>query len=242
MNREKKEAKEKIPAPPSSNVEGQRVLSEAFCINRLKEIRQLAGNTKLKDFTDGFERDLREKEITHLFRRFLRENVEGDPPYFCVSAAILGRLIHTFKEEYIAKDKARRSSMELDLHVEELLGQAKESMSQDATAIRMHTQNFIDKQNRIVADSQTRCETALAGAHTRMKEVSRAFEEALNQQLKAVLESKITEETLNQEMVVVAQAHRDGIQMMTAIPPLFVDENRLQLRIRCAAEEKAEDL
>jgi hypothetical protein len=77
----------------------QRVLGEAFCINRLKEFRRMAGNKKLKDFTDGFHRDLREKEITHLFRRFLRENVEGDPPFFCVSAAILGRLIHTFKKE-----------------------------------------------------------------------------------------------------------------------------------------------
>jgi hypothetical protein len=66
-----------------------------------------------------------------------------------------------------------------------------------------------------------------------MKEASRAFEEALNQQLKTVLESTITEETLNQEMRVAAQA----------IPPLIMDENRLQLQIRCAAaEEKAEDL
>jgi hypothetical protein len=44
-------------------------------------------------------------------------------------------------------------------------------------------------------------------------------------------------------MVVAAQAHRNGIQRMTAIPPLIMDENRLQLQIRCAAaEEKAEDL
>jgi hypothetical protein len=58
-----------------------------------------------------------------------------------------------------------------------------------------------------------------------------------------VLESTITEDTLNQEMVVAAQAHRDSIQKMTAIPPLVTDENRLQLQIRCAAaEEKAEDL
>ncbi len=59
-----------------------------------------------------------------------------------------------------------------------------------------------------------------------------------------MLENMITENTsLNQEMVIAAQAHRDSIQNMTAIPPLVMDENRLQLQIRCAvAEEKAEDL
>ncbi len=44
-------------------------------------------------------------------------------------------------------------------------------------------------------------------------------------------------------MVIAANAHKDSIQKMTAIPPLVMDENRLQLQIRCAAaEEKAEDL
>ncbi len=80
-------------------VSAQRVLGEAFCITRLKEIRQLAGNLYLRNFTDGSNRDHREQEISHLFRRLLRKNGEGEPPFFCVSAAILGRLIHTFKEE-----------------------------------------------------------------------------------------------------------------------------------------------
>jgi hypothetical protein len=121
-------------------------------------------------------------------------------------------------------------------------------MSQDAIAIRMQTQNFIDKQHRLLADAHARCEEALAVAHTRMKDVAKeygvAYEEALNRQLQTVLESTITEDTLNhQEMVVAAQAHRDSIQKMTAIPPLVMDENKLQLQIkRAAVEEKAEDL
>jgi hypothetical protein len=82
--------KESAPVP-------QRVLGEAFCINRLDRIRKLAGNERLKDFMNGSNRDDREKEITLLFKRFLRENVEGVPSYFCVSADILWRLIHTFK-------------------------------------------------------------------------------------------------------------------------------------------------
>jgi hypothetical protein len=102
------------PLPP------QRVLTEVFCVNRLREIRKLAGNSKLKDFTKGFERDVREEEISRVFKRFRCENVDGDPPYFCVSAAMMGRLIHTFKEEYLSRDKVRRTACELDLHVDEI--------------------------------------------------------------------------------------------------------------------------
>jgi hypothetical protein len=181
------------------------VLSGAFCINRLEKICQLAGNAKLKELTNCSDR---EKEITHLFRRFLRENVEGDPSYFCVSAEILGRLIHTFKEDYVTRAKALNVSIELDHHVDDVLEQAKESMSQDATAIRMQTQNFIDKQHRLFAEAHTRCEAALAVAHIRMKDASKVYgyEEALNRQLQTVLESSIIEDTLNQEMAIAAQS------------------------------------
>ncbi len=44
-------------------------------------------------------------------------------------------------------------------------------------------------------------------------------------------------------MLAAADAHRDSIQKMTAIPPLFMDDTRINLQIRVAtAEEKAEDL
>jgi hypothetical protein len=58
-----------------------------------------------------------------------------------------------------------------------------------------------------------------------------------------VLESTITEDTLNQEMVLASQAHRESIEKMTAIAPLVVDEDKHQLQIKCAAaEEKADEL
>ncbi len=75
------------------------------------------------------------------------------------------------------------------------------------------------------------------------KAYGKAYEEALNQQLKIVTESTITEDTLKQEMLAAADAHRNSIQKMTAIPPLFMDDTGINLQIRvAAAEEKAEDL
>jgi hypothetical protein len=135
-------------------------------------------------------------------------------------------------------------SVEFALHVDELVEEAKdESMSRDATAIRMRNQSLIDKQSRLIADAHAQCEKAIAEAHMRMKEASLAYGTALEQQLKTLQESTITEDTLIDEMVHASQSYRDRIQQVTAIPPLIMDADRLQLQIRCAAaEEKAEDL
>ncbi len=203
----------------------------------------MAGDLHLRDFTDGSNRDHREQEITHLFRRFLRENGEDDPPFFCVSAAILGRLIHTFKEEHITQDLERHASAELVSYVDEILQQSKDSLSQDATAIRIRTQNFIDRQNNLIESANNQATATLEANHARMRETLRAYEEALDQQLQTVLNSTITEDTLNQEMEIAAQAHRDRIHGITAIPPLHMDYDVLQLQTRCAIlDQQAEDL
>jgi hypothetical protein len=136
-NQERKEAaeklrrireKEKPPAPLISNVEGQRVLREAFCINRLDSIRRMVGNSKLRAFADGKDHSAREEEITDFFKKFMRQNAEDGIPYFCVSAPILGRLLHTFKDDYISRGKATEIDCELTLHVDLIMNQAKESM------------------------------------------------------------------------------------------------------------------
>ncbi len=72
----------------------------------------------------------------HLFRKFQRKNDSGDPPYFCVSAEILGRVIHTFKEEYVTRDKERHISEELDSHVDDAISEVKVSMSRELGTIR----------------------------------------------------------------------------------------------------------
>ncbi len=110
----------------------QRVLTDAFCVNRLEEIRKLAGDSKLKDFTKGFERDVREEEISRVFKRFRCENVDGDPPYYCVSSPMMGRLAHTFREDYLDEDNVRRTSSQLALHANEITEEAKKSMQEEA--------------------------------------------------------------------------------------------------------------
>jgi hypothetical protein len=77
--------------------------------------------------------------------------------------------------------------------VDEVVEEAKESMSLDATAIRMRNQNLFDKQSRLIADAHAKCEMAIAEAHARKKESSLAYGTALDQQLKTLQESAIAE-------------------------------------------------
>jgi hypothetical protein len=91
-------------------------------------------------------------------------------------------------------------------------------MAQDVIIIRMRNQNLVDKQNRLRWEARVQCEKALADANQRMKESSNAYGMALEQQLKALEESTITEETLLDEMIQASQSYRNRIQLATAIP------------------------
>jgi hypothetical protein len=202
--RRRNKRKEKLPALSSSDVEGQRVLTEAFCINRLESIRQMVGSTKLGIFADGKDHSARAEQIAQFFDEFKRQNADDDSPYFYVSVPILGRLIHTFKDNYLPRGTAIAVDFELTQHVDGIVEKAKVSMLEDASAIRLHTKALIDKQQALLSDAHARLEKDLAAQHAHFAaqlarisdvagEYSASYEEALDGHLQAVLESTITE-------------------------------------------------
>jgi hypothetical protein len=151
-----------VPVPLTENPTGQRVLTETFFVNRLAETRQFAGVAKLENFKNGFGRYTREGDIARIFRRFQRENVKGDPPYYCVSASMIGRLTHTFREDYLDEDRVRRASCELALHADEVTEEAKKSMQDEARIFQRRTKDLIDRKHKMLRESHRECEIALA--------------------------------------------------------------------------------
>jgi hypothetical protein len=209
---------------------GQPVLGMTFCINRLEAIRRFAADSELTDFTDKVAANCKIDEVRGfpMFKKFQRENDSGDPPYFCVSAEILGRVIHTFKDEYITRDKERHIFVELDIHVDEAIEEAKTVMSREVMAIHMRNLDHIDKHNKMIMHAHARCERMIAESHARMQEASLAYGNvSLDQQLKIFQDSKIIEDTMIDEMAHASQAHRDRLKEMRAHPPLNTDEDRL---------------
>jgi hypothetical protein len=82
-------------------------------------------------------------------------------------------------------------------------------MSRELTAIHMRNLAHVERHD-----------TMIAATHLRMQEISLAYTKALEQELKVIQESTITEDTFVEEMIYSSQAHRDRIKGMTAIPPL----------------------
>ena len=67
--------------------------------------------------------------------------------------------------------------------MDEILQQSKDSLSQDAAAIRIRTQGHIDRQNRLIETANYQATTALEANHARMRDTMRAYGEALDKQL-----------------------------------------------------------
>ncbi len=155
---------------------------------------------------------------------------------------MLGRLTHTFKEDYLDEDRVRRASSELALHADEITEEAKRSMQEEARIFQRRTHNLIDQRNKMLRESHRECEMALTSMQSRMKEAfdgySDAYGRVLNEHQRIVTESTITEDTLKQEMLVAANAHAESIKKMRAHPPLFMDDTRMQLQLRAAKAEE----
>jgi hypothetical protein len=116
-------------------------------------------------------------------------------------------------------------------------------MAKDADAIRMRYQDLVDRQHKLKEEARAQCANAFMDVNQRMTATLDAYALALESQLKSLEASTITEETLLDEMMHASQFQRDRIRAATAIPPLIMDADRLQLQERCAAaEEKAEEL
>ncbi len=153
-----------VHPPPvmQSSDTGQPILGMTFCVNRKKGISRLAGNTAITALYDNLKTE-------PLFKKFRRDNSSGDP-YYCVSADILGRAIHTFQHEYyVSRSQLQKCSEEFDLHVEKLAEEAKQSMSQDAVMIRMRNQSLVDQQHKLREEARIECENAFVDADRRMK-------------------------------------------------------------------------
>ena len=74
----------------------------------------------------------------------------------------------------MSRSEAQKFSEEFNVHVNELVAEAKGSMAKDAVAIRMRNQNLIDQQHRLREEARIQCENALVDANRRMKETSDA--------------------------------------------------------------------
>jgi hypothetical protein len=134
-----------LTTPARTTASSTPVMDMQFCIDNLSAIRNDAGDFSLSEFSDFWAADhwktTRNRPNTFEPIRLLkvnnnplwgpfydsgrtRQGADGSPepdpnhpPYFRVSAEMLGRSLHTFKKQYVDNDKKRKTSDILQKHV-----------------------------------------------------------------------------------------------------------------------------
>ncbi len=124
---------------PASFTASKRVMDMQYCVQNLTDLRRLAGKNQLSKFSDFWAPD--HQNTTPMKPVFTPEKLvsgkesllvklrttaggEADPlnpPYFRISRELMGRVIHTLREEYNSDDENARMSAEFKEHVKDVL-------------------------------------------------------------------------------------------------------------------------
>jgi hypothetical protein len=160
-----------------------------YCVENLSDFRKLAGKNKLSKFSDFWAPDHQnttpmkpaftpEKLVTGkepLLTRFYDTGLTTagaeaeplNPPYFRISRELMGRVIHTLREEYISDDENARMSEEFKEHLKDVLAPLKTTLANSATRLKEHHVASMEQHEKLVKD-----------AHDHLAEASEKFKAA----------------------------------------------------------------
>jgi hypothetical protein len=107
-----------------------------------------------------------------------------NPPYFRISRELMGRVIHTLREEYISDDENVRMSAEFKEHMKVVLGPLETTLANSATRLEEHhVANSATRLEEHHVASMQQHEKLVKDAHDHLVEASEKFKAALTQQL-----------------------------------------------------------
>ncbi len=160
---------------PASFTAPKSVMDMQYCVRHLDELRDLAGNNNLNKFSDFWAPD--HKNTTPLKSSFVPEKLVAgnepvlarfyedgqvtnkgetdpiNPPYFRISRELMGRVIHTLRQEYISDDEHGRMSEEFKEHVKEVLTPLETTLVTSATRLEEHLEASMERHEKVVKDS-----------------------------------------------------------------------------------------
>jgi hypothetical protein len=176
---------------PASFTAAKSVMDMQYCVDNLTDLRVLAGKNNLSKFIDFWAPD--HQNTTPMKPHFTPEKLmsgkepllarfyvagrtttggEADPlnpPYFRISRELMGRVIHTLREEYISDDENARMSAEFKEHVKDVLAPLEATLANNsATRLEEHHVASMEQHERLIKD-----------AHDHLAEASEKFKAAL---------------------------------------------------------------
>jgi hypothetical protein len=150
-----------------------------WCIGNLGKIRADVGDSKHSDWSDYWEAGYKKtkpwgKNTFVPQRLVLGTNSmwapfydpgpdvpdDRNPPHFRVSAELFGRMLHTFKTEYISKDDKRNLSTVLDACLNENVALTNAALDDARKIITDRNQSHLQQHADMMAQSQQAIEAA----------------------------------------------------------------------------------
>jgi hypothetical protein len=182
---------------PAAFAAPKSVMDMQYCVLHLDKFRKLAGKNNLGMFSDFWAPD--HKNTTPLKPIFVPEKLasgnepllarfydggqitdEGEadppnPPYFRISRELMGRVIHTLRQDYISDDELGRMSEEFKGHVKEVLTPLETTLVDSAARLEEHLKTSMDQHEKFVKDT-----------HDSLVEASQKFKDALTKQVRGM--------------------------------------------------------
>jgi hypothetical protein len=205
---------------PASFTAPKSVMDMQYCVRHLDELRDLAGNNDLDKFSDFWAPD--HKNTMPLKTSFVPERLvagnepvlarfydggqvtnEGEsdpinPPYFRISRELMGRVVHTLRQEYISDAEHGRMSKEFKEHVKEVLTPFETSLVTSSTRLEEHLQASMEQHEKVIKDS-----------HDYLVEASEKFKDALTKKVREMEKHVDSHEIMKESIEAVAVAARE---------------------------------
>jgi hypothetical protein len=229
--------------PARSTASTTPVMDMRFCIDHLNVIRNEAGDFPLSGFSDYWAPDhpktTPNRANTFVPLRMLKgssplwgpfydsgQNRQGSdgapepdpnhPPFFRVSAELLGRMLHTFKRWYVDDDLKKKTSDVLSRHVQAETEYAKTKVSQAAQHIRDNRDSIINEHKQMIAAS-----------HASLTEASKVFKETVDKHVAALQTTVQGGASIAQNFASEAEKAKKTILSSRVVPSLKLDNKEL---------------
>jgi hypothetical protein len=229
--------------PARATVSSAPVMDMQFCIDNLDSIRNEAGDFPLSEFSDFWAPDHPKttpnrpntfvpnwmvKGSNPLWGPFYdsgrtRRGADGSPepdpnhpPYFRVSAEVLGRSLHTLKRQYVDNDEKRTTSDILQQHVHAETEYAKSKVSEAAQLTRDDRDFLMNKHQEMITAS-----------YAHLTETPRIFKETVDKHVAALQTTVQSGTSMAQNFALETEKVQRKIPSSRVVPLLKLDNKEL---------------
>ncbi len=185
----------------------------------LEELRGLAGRNNLSKFSDFWAPDHKNtmpmkpafapEKLVAVNEPLLAQFYDGgristkgeadsiNPPYFRISRELMGRVLHTFRREYISDDEHGRLSEDFKEHVKDVLAPLETTLADSAKRLEEQHVASMEQHEKLVKDT-----------HDFLAEASEQFKTALTKQVRVMERHNARHEILKESTAALANSAR----------------------------------